>query len=151
MSSNFLFLFLRLPWWREKKEDFSFLYENTNSSDCSESRIKIFVPASFPSIGRFSPVFTTPYWMQENWKIRENVPVHLHGTVSTRRYPSCTMYPGTVHIPVGLQYRTYYCTVNTFALCECLNGAIWGLLGNQPALGRLSHWPCNEWACAPVQ
>jgi hypothetical protein len=36
----------------------------TNTEDCSESRIKISVPASIPAIGRLSPVFI-PYWMQE--------------------------------------------------------------------------------------
>jgi hypothetical protein len=46
---------------RNKNEDFSFFYDNTtgNSEDYSESPIKIPVPASFPSIGRFSPVFTS--------------------------------------------------------------------------------------------
>jgi hypothetical protein len=36
----------------------------TNSEDFSECRIKGSVLASFPAIGRFSPVFT-PYWMLE--------------------------------------------------------------------------------------
>jgi hypothetical protein len=36
----------------------------TYSEDCSESPIKIYVLASFPAIGRFSPVFS-PYWKQE--------------------------------------------------------------------------------------
>ncbi len=31
---------------------------NLNSEDCSKSRIKISVTASFPAIGRFSPVFS---------------------------------------------------------------------------------------------
>ncbi len=49
----------------------------TNSEDCSESRIKISVSASFPAIGRFSTVYK-PYWMQENsrkctchWRLSE--------------------------------------------------------------------------------
>ncbi len=47
------------------------------SEDYSESRIKNSVPASFPAIGRFSPVYN-PYWMQENprtctchWRVSE--------------------------------------------------------------------------------
>jgi hypothetical protein len=36
----------------------------TNSENCSESPIKIYVLASFPAIGRFSPVFF-PYRNQE--------------------------------------------------------------------------------------
>jgi hypothetical protein len=36
----------------------------THDEDCSKSRIKILVLASFPAIGQFAPVFT-PYWMQK--------------------------------------------------------------------------------------
>ncbi len=36
----------------------------TNSEDCSESRIKMYVLASFPATGRFSPMLP-PIKMQE--------------------------------------------------------------------------------------
>jgi hypothetical protein len=65
--------FLLLGFLGEKKYiyRFAFFYGNTNSEDCSESRIKISVQASFCAIGRFYPVFT-PYWMQAR-EIRENL------------------------------------------------------------------------------
>jgi hypothetical protein len=54
----------------------------TNSEDCSESCIRIYVPASFPAIGRFSPLFTS-YWMQDgfrnNFRITDGTIVRAKG------------------------------------------------------------------------
>jgi hypothetical protein len=54
----------------------------TNSEDGYESRIKISIPASFPAIGRFSPVFI-PYWMQEkSAKMYEYMSLAAFGTIT---------------------------------------------------------------------
>jgi len=38
---------------KRKKISLSYMKKPSNSEDCSESRIKISVPASFPAIGQF--------------------------------------------------------------------------------------------------